>query len=577
MKPAGKNFAVEALALAAVLVLIILLYWPTLDGGWNFDDLGHIVNNPAIRLDSLSPGALARALTGPLPNRPLAYLSFALDYWRAGDFDPRAFHVTNLAIHLAAVVAAWIFLRLLLAAPVFKLPWPRAAALVGAAVFGLHPVQFQSVAYVVQRMNLLAGLFTLIALGLWLYGRGRAGRARAAGFIGAGLAAALGLLCKETAAGLALLLPALDLCLSGLAPRDWLRQRKTWLAALAAVALIGGAALFLGGKGLSGYGQRDFTPAQRLLTQPRVVLWYASVWLFPAPQRLSLEHDFPVSRSPWSPLDTLPAAAVLLGLTIAAVVNARRAPLLCLGWLWFVGGLALESSILPLEMVFEHRLYLPGIGLGLCAADLLRRAGARRPHGAGVILLLGLLAAASGARARAWTDDLAVWTDAAVKAPGVSRSWANLCAVRFSRGDSLGAASACSVAVRIDPRDANAQFNLGLAFLAMEQFKAADGAFSDALAVQPGWAEAYYQRGRARARLGRDAEAEADLVRATAIESGDPIYWYQLAAIRLSENKIDAGRQALAEARRNLDRADPDLRDGLEQAIRTLEERAGSH
>ena len=574
MKPSWKSKVPAAAALAALLALIVLLYRPTLDGGWNFDDLSHIVNNPAIRLDSLSPSDLARATTGPLKNRPLAYLSFALDYWRAGITpEARAFHVTNLCLHLAAVISAWFFLRALLAAPVFGLPWPRAAALLCTAVFGLHPVQFQSVAYVVQRMNLLAGLFTLVAAGLWLWGRSRDGRRRAAGFAGAIIAAALGLLCKETTAALTLLIPALDLCLSGLDPREWLLRRKLWLAALAAVALIGGAALFIGGNALSGYARRDFTPSQRLLTQPRVILWYAGVWMFPAPARLSLEHDFPVSRSPFAPLDTLPAAAALLVLTAAALVYARRAPLLCLGWLWFVGGLALESSILPLEMVFEHRLYLPGIGLCLCAADLLRRVRPGRAHAALVLVLVGLVAASSFARARAWHSDLAVWRDAAAKAPAVSRPWANLCAVYFSRGDPDRAVAACQVAARRNPRDANAWFNLGLVRNSQDEFEAADEAFSRAIAQKPEWAEAFYQRGRVRARLGRP-EAEADLARATSIAPADPVYWYQLAAVLLAQKKTDAGRQALAQARQNLNHADADLRAGLEGAIRQLEQQA---
>lgn len=575
MKTGWKNFAPEAVGIIFIIILTVLVYRPTLNGGWNFDDLGHIVNNPAVHLDTLSPSSLVRAATGPLKNRPLSYLSFAIDYHREGfTFEARAFHLTNLVIHLLATLAAWLFLRALLAAPTLGVPHPQVAALFGAAVFALHPVQFQSAAYVVQRMNLLAGLFIMTALAFWLYGRERQGRGRLGFFIAAGISALLGLASKETTAALALLLPVVDLCLSGSSLREWALRRKAWLAGLATVAVIGGAVLFIGGNGLAGYKDRDFTPAERLLTQPRVVLWYAGLWFFPAPGRLSLEHEFPVSRSLFSPASTLPALVVVIILTGLALFYSRRAPLLCLGWQWFIFGLALESSILPLEMVFEHRLYSPGLGLYLCSLDLYRRVRPGRAHAAAAAAVLAALVWSASVRAYHWENDRAVWRDAVSKAPGLSRPWSNLCAVDFSWNDPEGAATACRQAVRVGPKDPNGHFNLGLARLAVGEFEPAAESFSRAIELRPGWAEAFYQRGRAWARTGRFEEAEADLTEATRLVPTDPVYWQQFAVVLIARNKIELGREAIQRARENLINSDANARAGLERALRSLEDQA---
>ena len=112
---------------------------------------------------------------------------------------------------------------------------------------------------------------------------------------------------------------------------------------------------------LSGYKFRDFTLPQRMLTELRVVIFYISLLLWPQPSRLNLDHDFAISYSLVDPLTTLISFAIIIILIAAAILIARREPLLSFGILWFFGNLVIESSVIGLELVFEHRNYLPSM------------------------------------------------------------------------------------------------------------------------------------------------------------------------------------------------------------------------
>jgi tetratricopeptide (TPR) repeat protein len=116
-------------------------------------------------------------------------------------------------------------------------------------------------------------------------------------------------------------------------------------------------------RSIGGYGGRDFTLLERMLTQPRVVFHYLSLLFYPDPNRLVLDYDFPVSTSFFSPVSTLISIAGIVVLAFLAVVVAQRERLLSFCILWFFLNLLVESSIIPLEMVYEHRTYLPSMML----------------------------------------------------------------------------------------------------------------------------------------------------------------------------------------------------------------------
>ncbi|MGE0385012.1 MAG: hypothetical protein AB7Q97_09805 [Gammaproteobacteria bacterium] len=410
--------------LAAALVLCALAYAPGLGGSFAFDDFPNIVENDAIQIRQLDLHSLTEAAltgtAGPL-KRPLSMMSFAVNYAFAG-LQPLAYKITNLAIHLLNGLLLFALLRTLLAAAqaagTFAAGNGARIAAACAALWLLHPLNLTTVLMVVQRMNSLAALFTLLALLGYCTGRlrsltagGGLGFALACLTIGTGLSA----LCKEN--GVLTPLYAFIIEIAWLRGRGLATPARRVLAGyyglvLALPALAGAAWLILSpGWIQSNYAIRPFTLAERLLTEARVMWFYLQQALLPVPRELGLFHDdYPISRGLFQPWQTAVAVLGLAALAAAAALTWRRVPVVAFAIGWFLGGHLLESSVLPLELVHEHRNYLPLVGpllAGVIGAHALAaRAGLQRvPQLLGVGFVV-LFAGVTGARALAWSDPI---------------------------------------------------------------------------------------------------------------------------------------------------------------------------
>jgi hypothetical protein len=428
-----------------------LAYRPALPAGFLLDDWPNLAGLAGVQ--GGDPAQFWRYLvetaTGPT-GRPLAMLSFALqaDAWPA---DPAAFRAVNLALHLACGVAL-----ALLGRAVARTWWPARPAtadwiaVAAAGLWLLHPLNVSTAAYVVQRMAQLATLFTLLALLAWTHGRLRLARApddrRALAVAATGLVAggAAAVLSKET--GVLLLAYALVLehwAFAGVAaPVAWRRLRAGLLVApaLLFIALCAWRFDALAGRALE---VRDFTLLERLLSQPRALLDYLGLILAPRPDRLGLFHDdFVASRGLLEPATTLPALLLVLLAAALAFAWRRRAAPLAFASAWFLGGHLLESTVLPLELYFEHRNYLPMAGPLLAAAhyaavgiDRLADPGHRRlALGAALAVLLGF-GALTWAQARLWSQPLRLVATWAAAHPGSARAQGTLLGLLKETGE----------------------------------------------------------------------------------------------------------------------------------------------
>lgn len=429
----------QALLLGLILAAAILAYLPGLSGGFAFDDYSNIVSNPTVRLDSLSVTGLLEAAqgggAGPL-RRPLSTMSFAVNHALSG-LSPLGFKLTNLVIHLINGLLIYaLAVRLLGAvprassAPAVDFRW---VALAAAGLWLLHPINLTSVLYVVQRMTSLSALFTL--LGLWLYcvarlrmldGRG-SGTILLAATVVCGL---LAMLAKESGALFFLYAFVCEVCIfrfgGGLKVRRLVQAYFLALLALPVAALAG--FLLLNPEWLSGrYAFREFTLEERLLTQSRVLWFYLGLLALPAVSRLGLFHDhFSLSAGLFSPPVTALAIGGLAALAIAALLLRRRHPVLALGALWFLAGHAMESTVLPLELVHEHRNYLPGFGPLLAGVYVLFNLPARAAHPrllrAGVVGFMASMAVVTAIRAQQWSDPITLAVMEAVHHPHSQRA-----------------------------------------------------------------------------------------------------------------------------------------------------------
>jgi hypothetical protein len=374
----------------------------------------------------------------------------------AGGHNPWAYKVGNLFLHLTigalmGVLAAQVLRRDPRLAD-RALPVAAAVALLWLAL----PVHASTVLYPVQRMTQMSALFVVLGLIAYIALReridaGRGGRWPAAQLVGVvACFTLLGGFSKENG----LLLPLLCLVVEfAVFQRDGAGRR----AATVALALLVGLPAVLGVAGIAtapdrlfgAYEARSFTLLERVLTQPRVLWDYVASILLPNGGRLGVyQDDFPLSRSLWSPITTLPAIAAWM-LVVALAVRLRHvAPVATCGVLFFLAAHAMESTVLPLEIYFEHRNYLPAIGLLLAVAagalalldrlrsqtTLFRRTLPALP----ALVLLALMAATHG-RALVWGEPEALMAQSVANRPESPRVQSELAARAMASGDLAGA------------------------------------------------------------------------------------------------------------------------------------------
>lgn len=413
-----------------ILILTAICYSAGISGNFNLDDGANIRLNSALHIHSLTPQTLWQAATsssaGPL-GRPISTLTFALNYYFSG-LDATYYKITNLGIHLANGVVIFLLSRLLLG---LHLRLRNKEDLQKASLFGLataslwllHPFNLTSVIYVVQRMTSLSAFFVLCALSAYVYGRQKLvdGNKYALFWISVAffLFTPIAMLCKETGA-----LTPLFIFITETTLLRWTTPRKEWshwliiFVGLAAAAPIIFGTLYLLKHFeilMGGYVWRDFTLIERLMTEARALWFYIHMTLVPALSEMGLHHDdFLISRGLLLPWTTLPAASGILALVSAAFLLRNKHPLITFGIYFFLIGHALEGTIIPLEIVFEHRNYLPMIGIllplsyyALNAEFHFSSIRLRRPA---FILMIALFASLTTVRAHQWGNTLAMRT-----------------------------------------------------------------------------------------------------------------------------------------------------------------------
>ncbi|CAK8714465.1 hypothetical protein GCAAIG_03820 [Candidatus Electronema halotolerans] len=425
--------------------LICLVYFNTLNSSWHFDDEPNILLNSSLHLTDFYLKSLADTLishpdwSNPKLYRPISCFTFALN-WYFGQDDPTGYHIVNISIHIiTAFFLFLVLLQIMRLTDVTKEGEPKNyfIALLGAALWAAAPIQTQAVTYIVQRMASLAAMFTILAIYSYLKARTEKNIRWAAICVLFFLA---GIGSKENA----VILPASLLLLEfSFFSHHISKQKIGWIAVTSFVALLAGffAMHFLFGKNLlnifdpsrliDSYEARSFTLSERILTEPRIVLMYISQIFVPLVSRLSLVHDIQVSTSLFTPWTTLPAIATIFTLIALSVIFLKKYPLFAFPVLFFFLNHTVESTILPLELIFEHRNYLPSFFLFLPISLLIAQAiyipnrlssVGRFAIIAGTVCFMIISGHATYTRNLAWADEGTLWTDGIRKAPSSPRA-----------------------------------------------------------------------------------------------------------------------------------------------------------
>jgi tetratricopeptide (TPR) repeat protein len=424
------------------VLLTVFVYYPGLSGDYMFDDMHNLLDNQRLDIDSLDMDSLQSAAFSSgsgLLRRPVSMLSFSLNRYFFGA-EPYSHKVINLIIHLLTGFCLFLLSRrLMLSYRKYHKPHLSDAyiawlPLVVGGLWLIHPLNLTSVLYIVQRMTSLASLFTVCGLLFYVIGRqrmldGKPGLPLILG--GLVVCGGLAVLSKENGALLPLYMLVVEIALfrfrehSGNLDRSVIAFFTLVVALPAALFLVYLAfnpAFFLGG-----YNIRDFTLNERLLTEARVLVFYLKLTILPSITDLGLYHDdITLSRSLLDPPSTLYSLVALAGLILGAFLSLKKYPLVGLGILWFFAGHMLESTLLPLEIVHEHRNYLADYGIILAVSSALAEAKFHRLspviRKAAPLMFFILFASSTWLRAGQWSDNISHAVYEAIHHPDSFRS-----------------------------------------------------------------------------------------------------------------------------------------------------------
>jgi tetratricopeptide (TPR) repeat protein len=525
------------LAIIFISLSILLTYGQTLHYAFQFDDQRAFLISSVDHLQELTWASLSPIIQS---NRPVAHLSFAINYYLGG-LDVRGYHLFNIGVHWGtALVIYALFLETLslsggrqqnpLGIGNQKVLWNYREwiALIGALLWAVHPVQTQAVTYVVQRMASLAAFFYLLSLLFYILGRTRSGSRVLLFYSISAVSALLAVGTKENSLTLPLMILLYDLFFI---TRFSIRFSAKEAGILGGFLLVGTAGLvyvftmYRGTQSVVGmlsanYGLDEMSAYLRVISEWRVLLFYLTLLILPLPSRMNLDPDFPLSKGLFDPMTTLFSLLALLGLAGFALLKARRHPLLSFSILWFLVNLAIESTIIKLDLVFEHRLYLPSVFFFLPLSISIYTIGSRfksRQNGirlgiAGMLTLMLMLF--THERNRVWETPVSLWSDTALKSP----------------------------------RKLRAVTNLGRAYLDEEKWEQAKSKFEEALLLDPNSQDVLNYLGNAYQREGRYELAVQYYMRLLAINRNNPLGHHDLGTAYLALGKTDLAFNEFSEA-----------------------------
>lgn len=545
----------ETLLLFLLAVIIVLIYTETLTTPFIFDDISNIRDNPHIRVPFLSFKNLAWAgFQSPLANRPVANMSFALNYFFHG-YNFVGFHVVNILIHIASGIFLYFLVKATIRTPALYARYAKFGWIpfFTAFIWLVHPLQTQSVTYIVQRMNSLAAMFYVLSMLLYVKSRLSAShRAKWLLLSGCFLAGILAFGTKEIAATLPGFIILYEWYFFHGLSRP-LAKRHILILAGIGVFITVISLVYFGNDPfvqiLNSYNGRDFTPVQRVLTQFRVVIFYISLLIWPRPARLNLDHDFALSYSLTNPITTLSAVTIIIALILLAILFAKREPLISFCIFWFFGNLAIESSIIGLELVFEHRNYLPSMLAILFVVALVFRYLKPTWLGAIALCVVGTLFTAwTFERNKDWSDEITLYGDCVEKSPAKARPYNNLGAALMRSGRLAEAINQFKSALHIRPDFVDAHYNLGYAWSRQGNLAKGIYHFGETLRLDPDNLRALNNLGVALALQGRYGEATHYFEAALKINPRDADVYNNLGFTLKNKGKLDAAAQHFTSA-----------------------------
>ena len=480
-----------------------------------FDDLRALVESD--RTHSLWP--LQDVWRGT--RRPALYVTLAVNY-HFGQLQPAGYHLFNVTVHLAAGLVLFALVGRTLQLPHMPERYRRASlylSFCAAMLWTIHPLQTESVTYIVQRCESMMVLFYRLTLYCVL--RGSQASSRAAGwYTGAAICFLLGLASKEVMATGFLVVPLYDRIFLSSSWKEMLKRRwGLYLAPIPAMVVLASTLAPTFRRyplNAMGFGVMSVTPWEYLRTQPEVILHYLrlSVW----PDQLCLDYMWPVQDS-WSKIAL--CGGLVTGMLTACLAGMKYFPRIAFLGLSFFVVLSPTSSFIPIiDLAYEHRMYLPLaavsilIVLGIYELSLrLFSSERQRRFALTVMMLLAtlILGVRTSQRNKVYGDEVALWSSVIAAAPHNWSAYNNMAIQLARRGELAKAAAAYERSLALNPAQARVHDNYGNLFARQGDYQTASLHYRNALEQNEKYAPAYVHLGICQYELGDHAAAVENL------------------------------------------------------------------
>jgi protein O-mannosyl-transferase len=540
--------AALCLALAAVTLAV---FWPATGHDFVYDDTPYVVDNPHVTSGLTLQNARWALGSGYAANwHPVTWLSHMLDCQMFG-VKPWGHHLTSVLLHALNAVLVFVLLQ--------QMTGARWRSLLVAALFALHPLRVESVAWVAERKDVLSGAFGLLALICYVrYARGRS-RNMASGFYVLSLSCfALGLMSKPMLVTLPFVLLLLDYWPLQRFGRSTLEARRPallpllleklpFLALSAAVSVV--TVLVQAREGAVAsvesipLGARS---GNALVSYCR----YLGKLFWPADLAVFYPHP-----GYWPLTEVLLAGGTIAGISVLLWAQRRRSPFLLMGWLWFVGTLLPVIGLVQVgdQALADRYTYLPSLGVLILAvwgtAELTRDWQHRAPalSVAGSVAVMVCLALTRQQIAY-WQNSETLFGRALEVTENNYLAHNNLGNALHKKGQRDEAIAHYQEAIRLNPGFALAHDNLGNALDEKGEADEAIRHFQEAIRLKPDYAEAHYNLGNALGRKGQRDEAIAQYQEAIRLNPDSALPHNNL-GIALGENgAIDEAIRQFREA-----------------------------
>ena len=518
-----KLFDRQSLGIALALIVVTLAaYWPVFQADFvNYDDPDYVTQNPQVQA-GLTWAGIKWAFTTDLMGswHPVTWLSHMTDVQCFG-VNPGAHHAVSLGLHVVNVLLVLVLFR--------RLTGELRLSAVAAALFALHPLHVESVAWISERKDVLSGFFGLLSLLAYTsYARpspssilhppsSHLSFLRSATYWLAGLFLALGLLSKPMLVTWPFLMLLLDWWPLGRLPKPssifhlpsskWLLVEK--LPFLLIVFIIAVLTVFTQQGSEAVISLQELPLPNRLANVLNSVLVYVTQFFWPT----DLAPFYPFVLQIGSGR-LLVAGAVMLGLCILAFVRRHSSPWLGVGWLWYLIALLPVCGLVQVgfQSHADRYTYLPSIGLGLalvwCVAALLKKSSPSRPLApVASVLMLGVLGWRTHVQARLWQGSEPLFRHALAVTQGNFMAHQGLAEALLLQDKMAEAREHFLAALAINPRMPSVRNNLAVLSLREGKYAEAIAGFQQVLAERPGFAMAHFNLAEAQDRSGQPAEA----------------------------------------------------------------------